>query len=394
MILVPDTTAGGAYTYKRYAATDLFGYSRRILRSTSGFGLAPLHFITQRGPYQDGDTALDMRLDPRVIRLVIADTLYKRQDYWDRRNTVLDLLRPNRSFDGTTRPLIYQKWLPGGKLEHGTDLVTTAWSTAVTSATGRFVERGLGAGDAFDITTGSDQGRAVVAEVLNDYTVVLEAPPGHTATGIHYTYRRGWARRNLYCLLQHGPTFDEGPDAAPTAPTGYREALRFIANDPCWYSDAVLTHTWDTSMTAIGALTFDGTTGAWFGAAGQWLFNISYVGQATNIIYWGTVRAKPTITITGPAANPSIENATTGTSIRMEYEIQESEIVTINTLALTVTNDSNENLLPYTTGNLATFGLEPAPQAPNRINDVRVRFAGATSNSATVMTWRNRYSGI
>ena len=182
MILVPDTTAGGAYAYKRYAATDLFGYSRRLLRSVSGFGLAPLHFITQRGPYQDGDTPLDMRLDPRTIRLVIADTLYRRMDYWDRRNEVLDLLRPNRSFDGTVRPLIYQKWLPAGKLEHGTDLVTTAWSTTVTSATGRFVERGLAAGDAFDITTGSDQGRAVVASVTNDYTVVLEDPPGHTAT--------------------------------------------------------------------------------------------------------------------------------------------------------------------------------------------------------------------
>lgn len=394
MILVPDTTTGGAYAYRRYLATDLFGYSRRVLRQAQGFGLAPLHFIVQRGPYQNGDTALDMRLDPRVIRLVIAETLYRRVDYWDRRNTVLDLLRPNRSFDGTVRPLVYQKWLPGGKLEHGTDLVTTAWSTTVTSAMGRFVERGLAAGDAFDITSGSDQGRAVVASVINDFTITLEDPPGHTATGIHYIYRRGWARRNLYCLLQRGPTFDEGPGAAPMAPTGYREALRFIANDPTWYSDVVLSHTWDTSMIAIGALTFDGTAGAWFGAAGEWLFNISYVGQATNIIYWGTVRARPTITITGPAENPSIDNVTTGTRIRMNYTVAAGEVVTIDTLALTVTNADNENLHPYTTGDMATFGLEPAPQAAGRINDVRVNFAGATSASAAVLTWQNRYVGI
>ncbi len=146
MILVPDTTSGGAYAYRRYSATDLFGYNRRMLRETQNFGLAPLHFIVQRGPYQDGDTALDMRLDPRVIRLVIAETLYRRDDYWDRRNDVLDLLRPNRSFDGTVRPLVYQKWLPAGKIERGNDLVTTAWSTTVTSATGRFVERGLSGG--------------------------------------------------------------------------------------------------------------------------------------------------------------------------------------------------------------------------------------------------------
>ncbi len=306
-------------------------------------------------------------------------------------------MRPNRSFDGTVRPLVYQKWLPGGKIERGNDLVTTAWSTTVTSATGRFVERGLAAGDTFDIITGSDTGRATVTSVVNDYTITLTQTLGHSATGIHYRYRRGWARRNLYCLLQTGPSFDEGPGAQPTAPTGYREALRFVANDPCWYSDVELTHTWDTSMTAVGALTFDGTAGAWFGASsglGQWLFNISYVGQGNDIYYWGTVRARPTITITGPAENPYIENTTTGTYIRMEYTVDAGEIVTIDTLALTVTNNSDENLLPYCIGDLATFGLEPAPQAPNRINNVRCDFAGATSSSAAVLTWRNRYIGI
>lgn len=34
-----------------------------------GFGLAPMHHITARGPMQDGDTYVDMRFDPRVIQL-------------------------------------------------------------------------------------------------------------------------------------------------------------------------------------------------------------------------------------------------------------------------------------------------------------------------------------
>jgi len=397
VILVPDTDSSDEYAYRQFSVVDLLGINRRMLRAYSGFGLPPLHFITQRGPYQDGETALDMRLDPRTVQVVVAEPLFHRMDFWDRRNEILDLLRPNRSFNGVVRPLVYRKWLPAGKIERGTDLVTTAWSTTVTSAGGRFVERGVQVGDRFDIISGSDQGTTTVATVVNDYTLTLADAPQHTATGVHYRFRRGWAKRDLYCLLEQGPAFDEGPGAAPIGPTGYREALRFVAHDPCWYSDVELSHTWSTAMTAVGDLVFD-NAGAWFaehaGVAGRWLFNISYVGDTTSIYYWGTVRARPTITITGPAENPEIQNTTTGTSIEMDYEIADGEVVTIDTLALTVTNDSGDNLLPYTTGDLATFGLEPPPQAPNRINNVVVSFGGATSSSAVSMTWKNRYIGI
>jgi len=397
VILVPDTDASNEYAYRHYSALDLFGFSRRMLRSYAGFGLAPLHFIVQRGPYQDGDTALDMRLDPRVIQLVIAEPLFRRMDYWDRRNDLLDLLRPNRSFDGTVRPLIYQKWLPGGKFDYGSDGVTTAWSTTFTSNTGRFVERGLGVGDRFDIMTpGLDAGVATVASVINDYTITLAAPLNTTATRVRFRFRRGWSRRNLYCLLEAGPTFDEGTGGAPLAPTGYREVLRLVANDPCWYTDETLTHTWSTATTAVGDLVFVANH-AWFGATdgvGTWLFDISYVGETTSVVYWGSVRARPTITITGPAEDPTIENTTTGTKITMDYSVAAGEVITIDTLALTVTNAGGTNLLPYTTGDLATFGLEPAPQAPNRINNVVISFGSAETASAAVMTWQNRYIGI
>lgn len=36
-----------------------------------GFGMAPLHRITQRGPLQQGDSDVDFRLDPRVLQLPI-----------------------------------------------------------------------------------------------------------------------------------------------------------------------------------------------------------------------------------------------------------------------------------------------------------------------------------
>ena len=58
---------------------------------------------------------------------------------------MVDLLRPNRSFNETVRPLIYRKWLPGGQMYQGTDGVSDG-TTTFTSLTGRFVDRGLEAG--------------------------------------------------------------------------------------------------------------------------------------------------------------------------------------------------------------------------------------------------------
>ena len=36
-----------------------------------GFGMAPLHRITQRGPLQQGDSDIDFRLDPRVLQIPV-----------------------------------------------------------------------------------------------------------------------------------------------------------------------------------------------------------------------------------------------------------------------------------------------------------------------------------
>jgi len=69
--------------------------------------------------------------------------------------------------------------------------------------------------------------------------------------------------------------------------------------------------------------------------------------------------------------------------------------VTINTLALTVVNQAGTNLQPYTTGSLATFSLEPHPQAPERINLVFVSFSdGVIGASTAQLTWKNRHVGI
>jgi hypothetical protein len=350
-----------------YRPYTLLHLTRKLLHSTSGFGLAPLHFITSRGPFQDGETALDMRLDTRTIQIIIGEPVCTNTEYWDKRSELLDLLRPNRSFNGTVRPLIYRKWLPGGKVEFGNDLVVVNGSTTVTSATARFLERGLDAGQTITI----DVAPYTIAAVPNDYTVTLAKPfGGPTDTDVHFQWRRGWGKRDLYCLLEAGPGFDEGPESSPYYPRGYYEVLRFVAHDPAWYG-LEQEQGW-TMPESLGDLVFS-DEGSWFGThhgGGHWRFDQGFIGDVISITYWGTVGAKPVITVVGPAVKPNLENKTSDTSIKMDYTVSAGETMTIDTLALTAESDSGTDLMPYLTGDLATFGLEPAPQAPNRVNEM------------------------
>ena len=145
---------------------------------------------------------------------------------------------------------------------------------------------------------------------------------------------------------------------------------------------------------SLGALVFDGT-GAWFGAAGEWLFDAGYISEMVGVTYWGTVGARPIIALEGPGESLIVANDTTGDEIRLDYTVADGETVTIDTLALTVENDGGDNLMPYLAGDLATFALVPPPQAPARVNEITVSFArGKIGTSAVTMTWRNQYIGI
>ena len=66
-----------------------------------GFGLAPLHRITTRGPLQQGDSDIDFRLDPRVMQLplVVANTSQTapRYRHYEIRNKMLYIFRPQTS---------------------------------------------------------------------------------------------------------------------------------------------------------------------------------------------------------------------------------------------------------------------------------------------------------
>lgn len=385
-ILVP--IAGDQY--HAYSLLDLL-YSQNLL-SAIGMGLAPLHFITQRGPYQDGSTPLDMRWDVRTIQIAVNSFFVNRTRLTDRRWELVDLLRPNRSFDDEVRPLIYRKWLPGGGWVHGTDLETSI-STTATSHLGKFIHNGLRPGCYFQITSGADAGTHVVSDVPNDYSVVFGAALTAAATNIHYRYKRAQSYRDLYCMLEAGPAFDLAADNAHY-PAGYTEVLRFVAHDPFWYGQEQ-EEAW-TIPSDQGDLVFDGL-GAWLGitpGVGRWLFAQSYVGENVSIVYWGHEVAFPTIELAGPMIDPIITNTTTNVSLSLNYTIAAGETVEIDTQNLSMQNNFGTNLFPYLTGDIATFSIQPEPQAPNRINDINISYSGGTLASAARLTWKNKYAAL
>ena len=64
------------------------------LSGTIGWGLAPSHRITQRGPFQEGDSDIDFRLDPRVLSLPFVAPASTFDRHFTVRNALLNIFKP------------------------------------------------------------------------------------------------------------------------------------------------------------------------------------------------------------------------------------------------------------------------------------------------------------
>lgn len=76
----------------------------RIVFSWEGEGMPPIDYITQRGPFQHGETVLNYFLRPRILQCAIRHEFCTREEYWTGRNALLSILRPNRQTTSTLTP--------------------------------------------------------------------------------------------------------------------------------------------------------------------------------------------------------------------------------------------------------------------------------------------------
>lgn len=81
----------------------------RVVESDEGTGMPPLEYITQRGPFQHGESVEDVFLRPRVVQLMIRHQYTCRNDYWSGRAALLAAINPIKG------PGILRKILGNGR---------------------------------------------------------------------------------------------------------------------------------------------------------------------------------------------------------------------------------------------------------------------------------------
>lgn len=115
--------------FERYVSPDglIYRFNDDIDRFVWGFqgeGMSPIEYLTQRGPFQHGDSVLDYRLRPRIVTLIHRRNMCDREDYWEKRAEILNYLRPNRQAIGSFNTGILRKQLPNGDIRDLNVLIT------------------------------------------------------------------------------------------------------------------------------------------------------------------------------------------------------------------------------------------------------------------------------
>lgn len=98
----------------------------RVILQEEGMGMPDIEYITQRSPFQHGETIRDYFLRPRIIQLLYRQDHCSRDAYWRGRQAILDILRPNRGASICEVEGVLRKHLPDG----------TKWDVKVVASEG------------------------------------------------------------------------------------------------------------------------------------------------------------------------------------------------------------------------------------------------------------------
>lgn len=175
-----------------YDATSGYTY---LYQGDQGFGLAPMHRITQRGPMQHGDSDVDFRLDPRIMQLPLFAPASSVDEYYGARGRLLSVFSPSNNVGTLT-------------------VTTSAWSRSINV-------RVLG-GMSFDTDPQVGYALKAVVQLRADDPTWYDATPSTvngssgiagtpTAYPVVYPRTYGTANINATTLLSYDGTWQSYP---------------------------------------------------------------------------------------------------------------------------------------------------------------------------------------
>lgn len=88
----------------------------KFMYPVAGLGMAPIEYLTQRSPFQHGETLLNFFLQPRVIQLQHRRNAHGRDALWDIRADTINYLRPNRQAANSLTTGVLRKIYPSGEM--------------------------------------------------------------------------------------------------------------------------------------------------------------------------------------------------------------------------------------------------------------------------------------
>lgn len=95
----------------------------RFVMSEEGTGMPPIDYVTQRGPYQHGESLRDYFLTPRTVQYIVRHNYCSREDYWAGRGELISVLAPNNGPLATLATGTLRKVMPGGTVRDLTCII-------------------------------------------------------------------------------------------------------------------------------------------------------------------------------------------------------------------------------------------------------------------------------
>lgn len=166
-------------------------------------------------------------------------------------------------------------------------------------------------------------------------------------------------------------------------------AFQGIADDPIWYDPDPVQVSYN-----LGELLGEGFPLTFPVSLGTDVLSI-----ISPIVYPGSWKSFPIITISGPGTNISITNNTTVETIDFGANtLDAGEILTVDCTPgqKTVTHSVDGNVQSWLTSDsdLATFAIVPHPEASGGVNDIQVAIDDAEAATTITISYYVRYIGI